>query len=977
MRFGVLGPLLVTGPAGELRITAGRDRIVLAMLLLHAGRVVGVDDLVDAVWGAGPPATARGQLQTCVSRLRRLLSAEVIRTDPAGYALLTDDLDLTAFLRLTGEARAAGSAPAEAAKLFRQALELWRGPALAGLEPAPIRQQAAVLDEQRVAAAEEWIDLELAAGHEQEIVAELVGLVERHPLRERLRAQLMLALHRLGRQADALAEYRRTHELLRDELGVEPGRPLRELHRAILTGEAAEPAHDREPAAPVRSLPRTIGDFTGRDEAVQRLAGAAAEWSVLTIDGMAGSGKTTLALRMAALVGAAYPDAQIFLDLHGHSEQEPLGPGAALLLLLRQLGVPAGRIPQDEEGRAALWRSETASRRALVILDNAASSAQVTRLLPASPTSLCLVTSRRRLAGLDGAYAEVLELLTEEEAVALLTRIVGKRVVAEPEAARELVRACGRLPLAIRLAASRLVHRPRWAVSDLVRRFRESALPELAAEDRTVAGAFALSFGQLPERSQRLFRLLGLFPAEQFRAVSAAALADLPEPEAQDILDSLVDVHLIEEPDPERYRLHDLVRQYAAALAAALPETERRAALTTLVDVHLHASAELGREQDSGAAEDYPDGAPVRPDLVAVAVADPAWREEQRPLLVPLIRLAADLGRTEQAWQLARVNWQFLFYGNYLDELLAAQTAGLTAARAAGDARGEALMSNYLASGMVHAGRLHEARRLMTVMLDYQERTGNRAAAARARGNLCTVLFRLGRVGEALAQAELTYREEQRFAPARVLLVRSIMIGTYLRALGRHEEALRRARRGMITAAEEGLDTYVVVALPEIAQSRIELGQLDVAERLLRVALPLLRARRLSGSEGEALYLLGLLEHRRGRHEEAVPWLLACLDLARRDGMAPVIATASNCLGDVLRAMGDGTGAFELHTKALEISRRSELAREEARALRGLGDCVAAGDPAAARRYWQRAVSIFAGIESPEHDGVVARINCT
>lgn len=407
MRFGILGPLTAAEATNEIPITAGRDRIVLALLLLHVGRIVPPAELVDAVWEDDPPVTARGQIQTCVSRLRRLLPGGTLVTDPAGYGISVadDDLDAAVFGRLTARARMLTSAaPDDALKLFREALGLWRGPALSGVGAEAVRRRAAVLDEERAATFEDWIDLELATGRERDLVAELIGLVERYPLRERLRLQLMLALHRTGRQSDALAEYRRVRELLGEELGIEPGPALQDLHRQILMGEVPPAAAARAATSPVRSLPRTVGDFTGRDQAVSTLLRAAAETTVLAIDGMAGSGKTTLALRVAGLLADSYPDAQLFLDLRGHSEQAPLEVDAALLALLRQLGVEPGRIPPDLEGRAALWRAELTGRRALVVLDNAASSSQVTAMLPASPDNLCIVTSRRRLAGLDGVH---------------------------------------------------------------------------------------------------------------------------------------------------------------------------------------------------------------------------------------------------------------------------------------------------------------------------------------------------------------------------------------------------------------------------------------------------------------------------------------------------------------------------------------------------------------------------------------------
>jgi DNA-binding SARP family transcriptional activator len=560
LRYRILGPLSVTQGEQQVAITAGRDRVVLAMLLLYRDRVLSAGELIDAVWGEQPPPTARNQLQTCVSRLRRRLPAGVITTDPAGYRLALEpgDLDADVFARVLAQAR-----DRRDPDLHRQALALWRAPALVEIESPAVRRVAAALDEQRAVATEEWVELALTAGTDRDLLGELSGLVEQFPLRERLRGQFMTALSRAGRQADALAEYRRARDTLRDELGIEPGPELSDLHRQILAGRDHR----------IRCLPRTVGDFTGRSAAVDRLLGAVDaagphEPALAVIDGMAGSGKTTLALRVASLVGDRYPDAHLFVDLHGHSEREPREPAAALLILLRQLEIDPERLPPGPDERLGLWRNELARRRAIVVLDNAASTRQVADLLPAAPGSLALVTSRRRLAGLDSVRAESLPMFTDEEALALLARIAGRRVDREPEAAAELVRRCGGLPLAVRLAGARLAHRPRWTIRDLLGRLGAAALPELAAEDRSVAGAFAVSYHRLPAPARRLFRLLGTLRAACFDAAAAAAAAGLPRDETEDLLDDLQDVHLVEEHAPGVFRFHDLIREYAATVGA-------------------------------------------------------------------------------------------------------------------------------------------------------------------------------------------------------------------------------------------------------------------------------------------------------------------------------------------------------------------------------------------------------------------------
>jgi DNA-binding SARP family transcriptional activator/tetratricopeptide (TPR) repeat protein len=977
MRFCILGPLRVTEAGRETRITAGRDRTVLAMLLLSPGRIVGADDLIDAVWEDRPPATARGQLQTCVSRLRRTLPAGTILTDPAGYgiAVTGDELDAVAFARLVAQAKAA---PADARKLLQQALDLWRGAALAGIESRSVRHRAAVLDEQQAATIEDWVDLELADGRDRDLVAELTGLVERFPLRERLRTQLMLALHRTGRQADALAEYRRARDLLRDQIGVEPGPVLQNLHRQLLLGSVEVPSPPAAGFSRVDMLPRAVGDFTGRQAPVARLLAAVdgvdAGPQVQAIDGMAGSGKTTIAVHVAGLVRERFPDAQLFIDLHGHSESRPVSPEAALVNLLRQLDVPANRIPDDPDERIRLWRSELAARRALVVLDNAASTAQVTALLPTTGRVLVLVTSRRRLAGLDAVRPESLGVLSESDAVALLTRIVGDRVDAEPAAAVEVVRRCGCLPLAIRLAGARLAHRPSWRIADLVRRLAESALPELAVENRTVASALALSYGQLPEPARRLFRLLALHPAERFGALAAAALSGLSLDETRTVLDELVDVHLAEEPETDRYRLHDLVREYAGTLATELGSDDRTAALTGLVDLHLHASARLNRPHEvPGAQRDHPGGPALRPELVNLAVTQPQWLDWQRPDLAGLVRAARDVGDHRRAWQLARVNWAYLYLRADIDDLISLLSLGRAVAQEGGEDMGAAAVGGYLASGYYRAGRHDEALRLLTDVLRYERRWGDPAGEARCHMNRGGVLLRIGRLEEALAEMDQAREIAARSGHVGALRAR-VNTATAKFALGRHAEAMQEGRIGLQDAVENRDDRRICNALTLLAQIRRASGDLAKATSLLRAGLRIAVDSGYRVGEWECHNGLGRVALAEGRHAASVDHHLVALRLMREHGDAADMAGASNDLAATLLAMGDPVGAGELCRHALDLARRSQTRYEQGRALAGLGDCAAAEDPAGAGALWRQAREIFTRMGVPERIEVQRRL---
>ncbi|HEY6747794.1 MAG TPA: BTAD domain-containing putative transcriptional regulator [Mycobacteriales bacterium] len=567
MEFRVLGPLEVADDAGRpVRLGGPRAAKALATLLLAGGAVVGLGELTDALWDSEPPPTATHQVHKTIAGLRARLPGR-IETVGTGYRLRSGDLDLARFTDLA----ATGTLPGLTA-----ALALWRGPALAGIDGRALRGAAARLDDRRLAAVEAAVELRLAAGAGADLTVELPALIEAHPLRETLRRQLMVALYRCGRQADALAVYAQTRALLADELGVDPGPDLVRVHQQVLR---ADPALDPPGPAP-STLPYDLPDFAGRAADLGRLLDPVQAGAVVisSIDGMAGIGKTALAVHAAHRLAARYPDGQLFCDLHAHTAgAHPLTSEAALERLLRMLGVPPEVIPEDLDGRAARWRAELAGRQVLVVLDNAATAAQVRPLLPGSPRSLVLVTSRRRLGVLEGATVLSLDVLPPAEALELFAAVAG-RAPAEPAAApsageaaaaAEVVELCGRLPLAIRIAATRLAHRPEWTVADLAARLREPGdrLGELTVADRGVGPAFALSYGQLAPAERRMFRLLGLHPGTDFDAWSAAALAGTSPARAGALLEALVDAHLLRPYGVGRYTFHDLLRSYARGVA--------------------------------------------------------------------------------------------------------------------------------------------------------------------------------------------------------------------------------------------------------------------------------------------------------------------------------------------------------------------------------------------------------------------------
>jgi DNA-binding SARP family transcriptional activator/tetratricopeptide (TPR) repeat protein len=961
VRFRILGPLW----ADRMEITAQRDRIVLAMLLLHANRIVAVEDLIDAVWDADPPATARGQLQTCVSRLRRLLPSGAIGTDPAGYGISVagDDLDATVHNRLVAEARAAVE-PDVARHAYRRALDLWRGSALAGLESRAVRQAAAVLDEQHAVVTEDWIDLELQGGRDRDLVAELSGLVERFPLRERLRGQLMTTLARAGRPAEALTEFRRIRATLHGELGIEPGPELQTLHRRILAGELTAPVPPIAPApvTPVRNLPRAVGDFTGRDDLLGALRDqidtAPAGPIVHVVDGMAGIGKTTFAVRLANLVGERFPDAHLFLDL------QTVAPAAALVTLLRQLGVEPARIPADSDERVAMWRDELARRRALVVLDNAASSAQVVPLLPGSGDNLVLVTSRRRLIGLDGVQPHPLPVLAEAEAVELFGRIVGERASAEPEQVREVIQRCGRLPLAIRLAGSRLAHRPRWRVADLLRRLGSAALPELSAEDRTVTAAFALSYGHLPEPERRMFRLLGLHPGVRFGATAAAALADLPLDEAEDLLDALVDVHLVDEPEPGRYRLHDLIREYAATLAAGEPPGDRRDAVHRLLDFHLHAIAVTGMgAQRQNLVRDLRLGEPLRKDLADAVTDHVGHLERERPHLAGYGEAGVAAGLPQYAWLLPRAAWRHLFTRGYLADIATLHERAMTVAEEHGDRSAIAMSANSLASAYSRLGRHDDARRTLELCVRLRRELGDQAGMAKAIGNLAVVYVDMGRYADGIAVCRESMRICRRLGDDSGIALRHDLLGNAYTDLGRFDAALRHHRLQLLQVIETGETISVATCLRHIGmiKRRAGLAPVGALRRLQRTALRLHQTVGYAIGQAEAYTELAVLCRAEGRFAEAIDRHRRAVELAEPHGHRRFVATCLNDWADTMIAAGDRPAARELYGRVVAIGAAAHP-YELARAYHGL----AAADPADADRHRTRARDLFHRLGVPD-----------
>ncbi|MET9932586.1 BTAD domain-containing putative transcriptional regulator [Streptomyces sp. NPDC006324] len=746
LRFGVLGPVRAWRGDGAVPTGSPQQRALLAALLLRGGRTATAAELIDALWGEDPPSQALAAVRTYASRLRKALGPEVLVSESGGYALRASAaaLDLTAAQELAGEAeklRAGGDRAAARARLAG-ALDLWDGEVLASVPGPYAEAQRTRLEEWRLTLLETRLDIDLEVGAHAEAVSELTALTAAHPLRERLRELLMLALYRSGRQAEALAVYADTRRLLADELGVDPNPELSRLQQRILRADAelARPVEEAAPAAaPVArpaQLPATVPDFTGRASFVRELGArlATAEGHVMAVSalaGIGGVGKTTLAVHLAHEARPHFPDGQLYVDLQGAGSRAA-APETVLGSFLRALGTPDSAVPDSLDDRAALYRSTLDGRRVLVLLDNARDAAQIRPLLPGTAGCAALVTSRIRMVDLAGAHLVDLDVMSPEEALQLFTRIVGEeRVRAERKAALDVVAACGFLPLAIRIAASRLAARRTWTVSVLAAKLADERrrLDELQAGDLAVKATFELGYGQLEPAQARAFRLLGLADGPDISLAAAAAVLDLPLRDTEDLLEALVDTSLLESAAPGRYRYHDLVRLYARACAERdeQPPSEREAALSRLLDFYLSTAARVyAIERPGDRLVDHLE--PTDYDGLAFTDRHEAqdWLYAEANCLLATVRQsAASPGTLRRGVDLLWASLDLAESGANSREYEAVATALREAAGRAGDVRAKGRAALTLAYVQHVTGRFDEADGEAHEAMDLASSTGD------------------------------------------------------------------------------------------------------------------------------------------------------------------------------------------------------------------------------------------------------------
>ena len=919
---GVVGhsAVLVLGPvefwsAGVRARLSRLERSLLAVLTVQAGTVVSADRIVDELWPADPPASSRNRVQALISglRARRGVEASWITTRPPGYVLQAPSraVDADEFQNRVRQGRAAAGRGDwfDAVRCLEDALQLWRGVPYDGVDCPAVLPEAARLAEQRNSAREDLIDARLAVGDVAALLPELAGLVAEEPYRERLRGQLMLALYRMGRQAEALAVYRAGAAALADEHGLSPGPELRELHLAILRDDAglmsaipglsvasARPA----PPGPVppAQLPTATAAFIGRQAelaALDRIVGAPRHpgtSAIATVSGTPGVGKTTLAVHWAHRVRQDFPDGQLYMNLRGFGAADAAAnPSEVLRDFLDALGVADERVPAGLAARSALFRSLVADRRILVMLDNARDSEQVRPLLPASPGCMALVTSRVPLSGLvaaEGAETLVLDLLPEADARDLLARrIGGDRTYAEPTAVDSLVASCARLPLALAIVGARVATRPGLSLATIVAELvdRSHRLDAITGEGpgADLRLVFSWSYERLSRPAAALFRLLGLHPGPDISVPATASLAGTTPDEASALLAELTRASLLTEHVEQRYLFHDLLRAYANDLIlTADPPPVQLDAIQRMLDHYLHSAGQaehvLDPSRDMVVLPDLHPG--VAPEVMSGMAQAMTWFAIERPVLLAVIETAARQRYDQHTWQLTWILATFLDRrGYWLDWV----TAGQKAVAAA-------------------------------------QRLDNPYAQARSHRGLALAYIRLANYDVALAHYDLAFEQY---------------------GLLRDPDGQAHTHTGRARAFEDQ-------------------GRYTEALQHAQFALDIYRGSGNLMGEGFALNMIGWYHALLGDHKQTLTncneALAIVIDLDDHQGQA----ATWDSLGYAHHHLGHHADAISCYQKALSIYQDLGDQPFEADVLIHLGDShQAAGDPSAARRVWQSALAIL------------------
>jgi DNA-binding SARP family transcriptional activator/tetratricopeptide (TPR) repeat protein len=995
VRVLVLGPVEVRGPGAEINLGGPKPRTLLSALVLQPRQVVSIDRLIDLIWDESPPQSATALVHTYVSALRRGFAAAGLNgalvTRAPGYILdvTADDSDLESFGRHLDAARRAERDDDHegAARHYEQALALWRGPAFGGVDAAFARVRADGLAEERLGAEEGFARCRLAQGRAGELTQPLRALVAAHPLREEARGLLMRVLYETGRQADALAVYRDGRERLLDELGIEPGAGLRDLHGAILNGalataprvQVSPPARPAETRVVPRNLPPDIGDFTGREAAldtVLRLAAADASTRTNTptvvVSGFGGAGKSALAVHAAYRLRTSYPDGQLFADLRGYDRE--VGAFEVLGRFLSALGVDTTDLPSTVDDRVELFRRTVSGRRIIIVLDNARGEHQLRPLLPGDPHCLVLVTSRSRLTGLESAEPVELDFFSTGTAVEMLSKIIGaERVASQHAAAERIANLCGGVPLAIRAAAAKLLARPHWPLKSLAARLSDERrrLDELAVGDLAIRSSLRMNYIELTEEQRRAFHLLCVLDLPDFGWWVAAPLLGVSLEEAEDIVEQLVDLRLADVAGVDsigrvRYRFHDLVQLFGAEHAASAEDPDEIAAAVSRVLATWMALVEAGARmlpRATVAVRVHVDAAvDVDERLVAEVEEDPTgWFKSETGAVVRVVERAGELGVDTMTTLLITALLSSPFAArNEFDGWQRTHEVALTAARKAGNRQAEAMV-------LAGLGQLYYEKDDFSTAFEHFAGAEEHAVAVGDDATRAVALVGLGACRRDLADfaaarddLEAATALGTRIGDDGVVAAASYGLGVISRDHGVIDEAVTHLSRCVELYRGVGDRRGEALSLRGLSLCHRARGEHEEAAALSEQATDILEAvgDALSATYARQSSAKALL--RLGRTEGLAELLSGCLDTCTRHGDRFGVALVTRTLGELYLATGDRDRAVETLTAALADWEALKLPLWEARTLR---DLAAA---ASSEAHWTRAKALFADFGARE-----------
>ena len=1037
MDFRLLGPVEVWVGGKQCDLGGLKERCVLAILLLTPCIPVSAAVLIDRVWDSRPPAKAREDLSAYVSRIRKSLrntggDEGRLATRADGYVIEADpgSIDLHAFRRLRRQARAmADSGEAEQAiLLLREADACWHGTALAGLKGTWIATARHGLEEERREAIVQRAELDLRLGRHAELVPELAGLLGQYEMDEAILACYLRALYLSGRSADALDAYARARRGMIDALGVEPGPVLVSLQQQILRRdpELAITAHAL--ARPGRQKPDTLppqtGEFIGRVDEVSMIVSdfrRTEGQAVVIIEGMAGVGKTALAVHAARVLAEECPDGQLYISFRAHDPQRiPVAPTDAVHSLLRMLGLPDMRIPGGFIERAAAWRAEMASRRLVVVLDDVPDAEPIQSLLPQEGRCLILITSRSQVHVLRGAHSLTLGVLSDSDALEMFASITARPGPGEDHAMAEVVRLCGHLPLAIRLAASKLMHENSISIAELARELvsAQSSARLTNAVHSGVATAFELSYRGLTADRQRSFRRAGMHPGPDITLHAAAALDDASLVDEKDRITALSAHHLLDPGEVGRYRFHDLLRVYAISCSLRDdPEVERRQAIGRLLSYYLHTA-------DHADQILYPYRRRLTlPMLTAPAVSPHmetpeearSWLGSERRNVVHVARYARQHEWTRQCAGIGHVFAGFLENEAHWDDALSLHEIALSACRDLDDPRwiAQALLECSRASqntgryetALRHAdeaaviyrslgdrqgeaqvldrlGTIHDySARFPDAMAFYQEARGAYEDAGDNRGVADTlaheakICWNLGRHAEAISQLDEALARYRQAGDRRGEAKSLNNMGVMQRYLGRHRDALKKYQESLAIFEEIGgrqSQALLTHNLGIVCQYK---GEYEDALTNYRRALTTYQDTSDLRNQAGVLNDIGSAYQEMELYEEAVAHHHKARALAEEIGERYEQLVALRGIADARRGTQGNADALRRYQNVLRIAREIGDPYQEAKILDGMGHAVLRlQGREAARIYWRQALDIFQRLEVPEAETVRLRL---